>query len=126
MEKDSNTTKINELKAQLTIVTGLLVLYFIFGLKGFLYAAGVIGVLCLFVPFIGKWIVILWFKLAHVLGWINTRILLSVIFYLFLFPIALLSRISKKNPLKLRKADGQSYYTERDHTYQKSDLKNIW
>jgi hypothetical protein len=38
-----------------------------------------------------------WMKLAHVLGWINTRILLTVFFYLFVTPIALIRRLLGKS-----------------------------
>jgi hypothetical protein len=37
-----------------------------------------------------------WMKLSHVLGWINTRILLTVFFYLFVTPIALIRRFLGK------------------------------
>lgn len=37
-----------------------------------------------------------WMKLAHVLGWINTRILLTVLFYLLVTPMALVRRLMGK------------------------------
>jgi len=112
-------------QAQLTIVTGLLVLYFIFGGTAWLYAALVIGLVSIFVPFIGDKIVWLWFKLATVLGWINGRILLSIVFFLFLTPLAFLFRLMGNDPLKLSK-DQESMFLERNHTYEKKDLENIW
>jgi hypothetical protein len=36
-------------------------------------------------------------KLAHVLGWINTRILLTILFYLLVTPIALIRRLMGKS-----------------------------
>jgi hypothetical protein len=54
-----------------------------------------------------------WMKLAHVLGWINTRILLSLVFFLILSPIALILRLLGKDPMH-RKFDPaeQSYRVE--------------
>ena len=40
-----------------------------------------------------------WMRLAEVLGWINTRVLLIVIFYLVVTPIGLMMRIFRRSPL---------------------------
>ena len=121
-------TEADKAKAQLVIVTGLVVIYFIFGAKypWMLYAAAVIGVLCIVIPIVGDWIVKGWFKIAEVLGAINGRILLSIIFFLFLFPIAVLSRMGRKNPLGLKSESGESAFTERNHLYTPKDLDQVW
>ena len=119
-------TPIDKIKALLVIVTGLVILFFIFKGKGFLYAAAIVGVLSLMIPVIGDGILWVWFKLAEVLGWINSRILLSLMFFVFLFPIAFLVRLSKKNFFHLKKTSEPSVYTKRDHKYTKEDLENIW
>lgn len=117
---------VEKLKSLLVIVTGLVILFFIFKGKGFLYAAALIGVLSLMIPVIGDWIVWLWFKIAEILGWINSRILLSAIFFIFLFPIAILSRLFSKNKMMLKRVKDNSVYHKRDHQYTKKDLENIW
>ncbi len=38
-----------------------------------------------------------WMKLAHAMGWVNTRILLFLFFYLLLGPMALIARAFGKN-----------------------------
>jgi hypothetical protein len=43
-----------------------------------------------------------WMGLAHVLGWINTRILLFVIFYVVLTPIAFVRRRMGKDSMRRR------------------------
>ena len=40
----------------------------------------------------------LWMKLAEVLAWINTRILLGVVFYLVVTPIGLIMRLLGRGP----------------------------
>jgi Saxitoxin biosynthesis operon protein SxtJ len=45
-----------------------------------------------------------WMKVGHVLGAINTRIILGLIFYIMVFPIGLLLKLFGKDPL-LRKHD---------------------
>ncbi|MFI5220243.1 MAG: hypothetical protein ACHQNT_12220 [Bacteroidia bacterium] len=117
---------IEKIKALLVIVTGLVILFFIFKGKGFLYAAAIIGVASLAIPIAGDGIIWLWFKIAEVLGWINSRILLSLIFYIFLFPIALLARAATKSKMHLKRVKDNSVYDTRNHKYTGKDLENIW
>lgn len=116
-------------KAQLVIVTGLLVIYFIFSSRYpyLLYAAVAIGVVSIAIPALGDLIVKGWYKLAEILGAINGRILLSVVFFVILFPVAVLSRIGKKkNPLGLKNDNQASAFTERNHLYTPKDLDQVW
>ncbi len=117
---------IEKLKALLVIVTGLLIMFIIFKTKGFLYASALIGIFSLIFPIIGDWIVWIWFKIAEVLGWINSRILLSALFFIFLFPISLLMKLFTKNSMMIKRVKEKSVYTERNHKYTKEDLENIW
>ncbi len=48
-----------------------------------------------------------WMWLGHVLGWINTRILLGLVFYILFAPLGFLLRMSKRDPL-LRSLDRQA------------------
>ena len=41
----------------------------------------------------------LWMRLAHVLGWINTRIILSIIFYAVFTPVAFVMRLTGADPM---------------------------
>lgn len=119
--------KEKKLQAQLVIVTGLLVLYFIFSQPvGFIYAAVILGVGFLISQKFADAVLWLWFKLAEMLGWINSRIILGVIFYIFLFPIAVLYRLFNRDPLAKKRAKRNTMYKVRDHTYQKTDLENMW
>jgi hypothetical protein len=49
-------------------------------------------------------IYIAWMKIGHVLGWINTRLILSLLFFGLLTPIGLILRLLGKDPL-LKKID---------------------
>ena len=44
----------------------------------------------------------LWMKIGHVLGWINTRIILGVMFFLIFAPVALVLRLLGKDMLRRR------------------------
>jgi hypothetical protein len=41
----------------------------------------------------------LWLKIGHVLGWVNTRIVLGVVYFLIFLPAGLLLRALHKDPL---------------------------
>lgn len=43
-----------------------------------------------------------WMAFAFVLGWINTRIILGIFFYGILFPVGLLLKILRRDPLARR------------------------
>lgn len=109
----------------LVIVTGLLVFYLIFENEWFVYSAVSIGVLSLLSAKIAELIVKAWFGIAQVLGYINSRIILSVIFFLILFPLSLLSRLTGKPALQIKRQDG-SYFTDRNHLFLKEDFEKPW
>jgi hypothetical protein len=115
-------------KAQLVIVTGLVVLYFIFSSRYpyFLVAAAVIGVVSLAIPVAGDLIVKGWYKLAEIMGAINGRILLSAVFFIVLVPVALIAKLSKKNPLSLKRESGKSVFIDRNHKYEPKDMEQVW
>ncbi len=113
-------------KTILVIVTGLLVIGWIFDTPLPGQIALVVGVLCVFSPLAAKVIEWAWFRLALALGWINTRILLAVIYFFVLVPIAWLSRLFTKDPLALRRHTRDSHYATRDHVYTGKDMENIW
>ena len=49
----------------------------------------------------------IWMKFGHVAGWINTRIILAIMFYLVFFPAGIILRILGKDPMA-RKLDSTS------------------
>ena len=121
-------TREKSLEASVAICIGLLVLYWIFDNINFLIAATVIGAVSLLSSFLREKIAWFWFKLAEILGRINGFILLTIIFYFILTPIAWLSKLFKKDELQLKKKSDPeaSYFVERNHTFTKKDLENLW
>jgi Saxitoxin biosynthesis operon protein SxtJ len=51
-----------------------------------------------------------WGRVGHALGWVNSRILLAVLFILVLWPIGLISRLFGSDPLGQRRR-GESFWT---------------
>ena len=80
----------------------------LWSIGGFLFFGGLLW------PQILKHLYVLWMLLAHMLSWVNTRIILGVIFYLIFTPIALVMRIAQRDGLqkKINKS-ASSYWTQR-------------
>ena len=58
-----------------------------------------------------------WMKLGYALGWINSRIVLGLIFFLVLQPIALIMRLCGHDPLR-KKWDRSNTYREINEDHQ--------
>jgi len=110
----------------LVIALGSSVLYFLFHRPWMAGIAIAVAICGLFVPFAARWITTAWLGLAYVLGWVNGRILLSVVFYLVLTPIALLRRVGRREPMRTVDRSARSHWTVRDHTYTAADLEKPW
>ena len=55
-----------------------------------------------------------WLKFAHVLAWINTRILLGAVFLLFFVPVGLVLALLRRDLLRQRlDKKAPSYWVER-------------
>ena len=85
-----------------------------------------IGAISIVIPPAAKAIEWAWLKFALAIGWVNSRILLSIIYFVFLMPIAWVARLFTKDPLSLKAKNSGSLYTTRNHQYKKEDLENIW
>lgn len=53
-------------------------------------------------------------KFAHLLGWLNTRIILTLVYLLIFTPAALLFRLLGKDPMNRRFDPVDSYWIHRD------------
>jgi hypothetical protein len=89
--------------------------------RGSVQTAAILGgggaavvVLGLLAPRALYWPSLVWWKLVHILGYINARIILTVLFTVLLVPIGLLWRVMGKDPLGRRRgATGWSPYPAR-------------
>lgn len=72
---------------------------------------------------VGEYIHLGWMLLAKILGYINSRILLSIIFFLVLTPVALLMRLLGKTQFVKKAGTQQSLFVARNHLYNRQDLE---
>ncbi len=57
-----------------------------------------------------------WMTFAAVIGWVMTRVILSLVFYVIITPISLLTRLLGEDFLSLKKIEKHSYWEHRDST----------
>lgn len=55
-----------------------------------------------------------WMKFAHALGWVNTRIILTVVYLLVFTPVALIFKVIGKDPMERKIEKGNSYWVKRE------------
>jgi hypothetical protein len=61
-----------------------------------------------------------WMKFAHVLGWVNTRILLGLMFYGAIAPYGLLMRLFGRDVLRRRGRSQETYWIARPKLRQEA------
>ena len=93
---------------------------------GFFYAALLFLFLVLFVKPAATWLAWGWLQFSHLIGTVNTKIILTLIFFLILTPIAFLYRLFYRDSLKIKHRTNESNWYHRDHSYNKSDLDKAW
>jgi hypothetical protein len=59
-----------------------------------------------------------WMRFAVALGHVNSRVLLTLVYYLVVTPYGVVSRLARRDPLRRRGDGGGSYWVERKRTRQ--------
>lgn len=119
-------TKTDPIKTVLIIVLGLLILYLKFQLNWILYVALFIAAGGVVSQKITKIIDFLWMKLAWVLSLIVPKIILTIIFYVLLFPIATMAKVlGVKNGIVLKNNDTSSF-KEVNKIFEKTTFEKPW
>ncbi|HWW74677.1 MAG TPA: SxtJ family membrane protein [Pyrinomonadaceae bacterium] len=75
-------------------------------------------VIGLFVPPAARGFHRAWMRFAAALGHVNSRVLLTLMYYLAVTPYGFVSRLAGRDPLRRRGPGGESYWVERKRTRQ--------
>jgi hypothetical protein len=119
MKKDTSGNTV------LIITIGFIVVFLLFKQEWAIFtslAVGIVGAASKWAAAKIEW---LWFKLAHILSKIIPTILLTAVFYLFLFPISLFSKIFTKDPLLL-KNNNNTTFKDIIKVDMKESMKKTW
>ena len=98
----------------------------IFHRPAFVILSIVILLVALFMKSIAGQITCWWLKFSSIVACINSRVILVIIFYFVLTPIAFIYRKFNIDTLGLEMKKSGSFYIERDHIYSKTDLEKMW
>lgn len=127
-QKGNKNQRAKDLETLIVLSLALTVLGRAFGARYADAAAFLLLATALLLPGTASRIAALWLRFGAFLGRVNSRILLTLIFYLVLTPTAFLYRLfSRKDPLGLRKdRSSGSFWHTRDLEYGKEDLEKSW
>ena len=84
------------------LTVALMVLYLLLGQIWLIFSGIFIGIIGIISERAALTIDLWWLRLAQLLNKITSTVILSLIFYVFLYPIALVSKLFVKDPLLLR------------------------
>ena len=121
--KENNKAK--SLETLLVLTGALIIIYWISPKKIYLLVALIFILIGIVSPFLSAKISWVWLKFAELMGSVMSKVILSVVYFIFLVPIALIYRLTQKNPLFLKRQN-DSYYIERNKQYSAKDIENIW
>ena len=118
--------KSEPVKTCLTIAMGFVMVYVATKWNGALLISLGVGGIGMFSEYLSKKVDFLWMKLTWVLSLIVPNILLGSVFYLFLFPISVLSKIfGKKDPLLLKNTQNSTYVAS-NKVFSKVHFEKPW
>ncbi|NLA25588.1 MAG: hypothetical protein GX879_11540 [Bacteroidales bacterium] len=106
----------------LAIVIGLIAIYLIFKTsKWVLIASIATGLVAIIIPFLARLIHYAWMGLGKILGLIISPIILSIVFFVILTPIALLKKLVTKT-----KPQQNTNFKLVNKEYSRKDFENPW
>jgi hypothetical protein len=109
----------------LVITTGFLLLFAIYKKEWMLFVALGVGLIGVFIKPLAALIAKAWFKLGDLLGFIVSKVILALLFYILLVPVSFLYNIFNKDTLDLKRQT-KSMWHQKDHQYVSNDLNNSW
>ena len=112
------------LETIVVLVLALIICFMVWDHRYFLWGAITLGAIGVFIPFLAGKIHWAWMKLAHAMGFVMSKVMLTLVYTLVVIPMGIFSR--KKITMKLKTEGNVSYFKERNYTYTKEDLENLW
>jgi hypothetical protein len=65
-----------------------------------------------------------WLWLGHLLGYVNTRVILALVFFVVITPVALLFRLLGRDALRLKVVKASSYWREQGRQWPPEGFKD--
>lgn len=109
----------------LVISMGFLLLYIVFAWQWAVILSLIVGAIGILSPYLSKKIEWLWMKISQVLGYVVPNIVLSMVFFLVLFPISILFRLFNKDPMMLSNKY-PTYFIDVNKEMDKKSFEKVW
>ncbi len=95
------------------------------GIRDWFLGAIVLLVINMVLPTIYTWVARAWLGFSHLLGTIMSKVILTLVFFIVLTPLALLRRAFGHDPMALKKwkKGTGSVFETRDHTYKPEEIE---
>jgi hypothetical protein len=109
----------------MALVLVLLILRVLMPREALLPCAIIALVINMTVPQIYRPLAVVWLGLAHVLGTIMSRIILAIVFFAVVTPVAVVRKLAGRDSMKLTafKAGTDSVMLARNHTFTAKDIE---
>jgi hypothetical protein len=118
--------KTNPIRTVLTISVGFILVYLVTKWNWAISVSLIIGLIGICSDYLSQKVDLFWMQLTRLLSFIVPNILLGTIFYLFLFPISVLSRLfGKKDPMYLKNKEDSVFITI-NKEFDKKSLEKSW
>ena len=102
------------------------ILYKIYGIDWVINLSILIGLITLFSSKFTSFIHRTWMGFAKILSFIVPNIILTLVFYLFLFPLSLMSKLFRGNNILRLKKNSNSFWTEHRRPFSKKYFEKPW
>jgi hypothetical protein len=115
-----------QLEAALAFVLILLIISLGTGYTPLISYAIIVGFLLGAFPMLLRYFYFGWANLLKAINFVTSKVLLAIIFIVFIVPLSFFVRRSKKRTMVLKKGNRTSLFTDRNHLFTNEELKNPW
>ena len=119
-------TKINPLSTVLILIIALNIIFLISNSKEFLYASVGLGAIVTFSSKAANFVHKAWMGLAKILSYIVPNILLTIIFFLLLLPLSVISKIFRKGDLLNINKPSNSLWLDNERVFTIDYFEKPW
>lgn len=126
--KNGHFVQPKQLETIVVLALACLVIGLISGYTYFFVGSAVFLVIGLFFKRSAQMIARWWLSFAVFIGTVNSRLILTIVYFFILTPIAMVFRVAKGDLLRIKRCDrGEtSLWQDVKHQYESKDLDNLW
>lgn len=113
-------------ETMLVLAMACLLAYVVWHWRAALYLSFCLGAIGIFSRYLSARIAWAWMGLARLLGRVTNTLLLSVVYFVVVVPVAVFRRMKGRDRLSRFDPKSTSNFVSRDHLFVKGDLEKTW